>query len=380
MTRRMFLAAFPATALACAGAGHPTDDRQADARIGNAHATEDARLALLRHAIQAPSSHNTQPWLVGLDQDHTIDVYIDPHRRLPLCDPFDRQTFVSQGTFLEALALASLEHGWRPEVRLAEDEQAAAAGQVPVAHVILHQGADVSRDPLFRFISRRQTSKRIFDDRRCPDKVLQALVRAATARDTASVVIDSPAACRRIAEICAEAMRIDVASPARNTETAAWFRFSDEEARRSRDGFGLAANGTAGVAKWIAETFVLSRATAADPDGSFATGAITTTRRQAQSAAAFGVITTAANTRFHQVLAGRAYLRMQLAATALGVQTHPLSQALQEYPEMESLHGQLRTELGVPDGHVVQMLYRIGYAEPAPRTLRRDARDLVRRG
>ena len=55
----------------------------------------------------------------------------------------------------------------------------------------------------------------------------------------------------------------------------------------------------------------------------FASGAIDSARKQAGSAAAFGIIITPGNTRRHQVLAGRAYLRAQLTATALGVQMQP---------------------------------------------------------
>ena len=134
------------------------------------------------------------------------------------------------------------------------------------------------------------------------------------------------------------------------------------------------------MAKWVAETFLLSRESAADPRGRFASGAVDSTRRQAQTAAAFGIITTPGNTRFQQVCAGRAYMRTQLTATALGVQLQPFSQALQEYAEMRTLHRQLQGELGIPEGHTIQMLYRIGYADAAPHTLRRDVRDLLRRG
>ena len=134
------------------------------------------------------------------------------------------------------------------------------------------------------------------------------------------------------------------------------------------------------MAKWVAGTFLLSRESAADPRGRFASGAVDSTRRQAQTAAAFGIITTPGNTRFQQVRAGRACICTQLTATALGAQLQPFSQALQEYPEMRTLHRQLRGELGIPEGHAIQLLYRIGYADAAPHTLRRDVRDLLRRG
>ena len=52
-----------------------------------------------------------------------------------------------------------------------------------------------------------------------------------------------------------------------------------------------------------------------------------------QSTPAFMWMVSADNTRTTQIDAGRAYVRVQLAATAHGLAMHPLQQALQEYPE-----------------------------------------------
>lgn len=380
MTRRTFLCAVPAGVLAGAGCSDPVKRNSPGPRPATTGPPEDIRLTLLRHAVLAPSSHNTQPWLVALGPDRTIDLYVDTRRLLPLCDPLGRQTSVSQGTFLEVLNLAAAEYGLVSGVAIAEEESLAADGRAPIARITLTPDRAVRKDPLFRFVRNRQTSKRPFDGRRCPESVLQALVGAGSSESTAAAAFDAEATRRRLADLCTDAMRVDVSSPSRNAETAGWFRFSDEEARRSPDGFGLAASGAGGMAKWVAETFLLSRESAEDPHGRFASGAVDSARTQAQTAAGFGIITTPGNTRLQQVRAGRAYIRTQLTATALGVQLQPFSQALQEYPEMRTLHRQLRGELAIPEGHTIQMLYRIGYADAAPRTLRRDVRDLLRRG
>jgi hypothetical protein len=66
------------------------------------------------------------------------------------------------------------------------------------------------------------------------------------------------------------------------------------------------------------------------------------------------------NSRPDQIATGADWLRVNLAATAAGVAFQPLSQALQEYPEMAGLFGQVHAKLA-PDGGRVQMLARIGY-------------------
>jgi hypothetical protein len=70
---------------------------------------------------------------------------------------------------------------------------------------------------------------------------------------------------------------------------------------------------------------------------------------------AYCVITTNGNTRIDQINAWRDWLRLHLVATERGLSTQPLSQALQEYPEMAALYAQVHEILAAP-GETVQML------------------------
>jgi len=74
---------------------------------------------------------------------------------------------------------------------------------------------------------------------------------------------------------------------------------------------------------------------------------------------------TPTNTRVDQIAAGRDWVRLNLAATGLGLAMQPLSQALQEYPEMAGLYTQVHETLA-PGGGTVQMLARVGYGEAVP--------------
>jgi hypothetical protein len=86
-------------------------------------------------------------------------------------------------------------------------------------------------------------------------------------------------------------------------------------------------------------------------------------------------VTTNGNTRGHQLEAGHLYARANLLATKLGLAMHPMSQALQEYPEMAAVFAQMQAllrpvfsngitgSISTANGRV-QMLARIGYAAP----------------
>ena len=83
--------------------------------------------------------------------------------------------------------------------------------------------------------------------------------------------------------------------------------------------------------------------------------------------------------RSAEVNAGRAYMRLQLKATELGLQMHPMSQAPQEFAEMKPFYDELHTRLVGKSAHreTVQMFCRIGYCAPQQHTPRRPVQGLV---
>jgi hypothetical protein len=81
------------------------------------------------------------------------------------------------------------------------------------------------------------------------------------------------------------------------------------------------------------------------------------------SAMAYGWIMTDGNSRHDQIATGKAYVRMNLMATCIGLGFHPVSQALQEYPEMTTMYDRVNAALGARTNQRVQMLIRLGYGE-----------------
>jgi hypothetical protein len=341
---------------------------------------EDVRLRALSYAVLAPNAHNTQPWSLALPSDDEIVLYVDRTRLLPATDVPFRQAHVSQGTFLELLVIALGAMGRRADVTLFPQGEYAndALDERPVAHVRVTKDT-MAADPLFSHITARRSNKREYDPDRKPTPAQVARLVRSIAGGASLSIIEDDTARTRLTGIAADAMAAEVKDRARNEETAKWFRYSDKELEQKRDGFGLASNGKTGFTAWFAETFVLSRENSADPNGTFARGAIDMARSQAKSAPAFGVLTTASNTRTAQVLAGRAYARVALTAQSLGLSMHPMSQSLEEYPDMANVKARMEREVALSPGGTVQMLFRLGYAEAAPHTPRRNVEDMVRK-
>jgi nitroreductase len=335
-------------------------------------ASGDPRLAALAHALLAPSSHNTQPWRVALPGRDTIDVYVDPARKLPGVDPLDRQLVLSAAAFVEVCAIALGHAGFEPvAVYFPEGDAAALVGRSPVVTLRLETSGTERDARLFSAIRGRHTNRRPYEPERSIPNVDLDRIRAAASVGRAQLeFITERTARRELATACRDAMAIDVSDRARNEELATWFRFDDDELERRRDGIGLAQGGTEGFSKWVAETFLLSREAAVDPSGAFAKKSIDLTWQQASSAPAFAIITTPANERADQLDAGRSFVRAQLAATSLGIRTQPHFQLLQEYPAMTNLQRSFIAAFGTAD-RTVQMLFRLGHAAATRHSPRR---------
>ena len=334
----------------------------------------------MSYAILAANPHNKQPWIVNLTGPSSLELYVDQERLLPETDPPARQIHIGQGTFLENLQLAAEQHGYRAEIIYFPNGEYAntVVEDKPVASVTFSKDASTKWDPLFDAILARQSNKRAYTQASLGADQLASLRSTRLDTRVQLTISDDPSTKNEMSRLMIAAMRIETASKRRDAETIAMFRFNDEERRQHRDGFSVAQSGVSGFKGWVAETFFLSREAVEKDSTSFAEQAVDLTAGQAESAAAFGWMSTANNTRLDQVVTGRAYERLNLAATALGVAMHPLSQVLQEYPDMAELQQRFLSFLDMPQGHTVQMLFRLGVADRVEPSPRRSVKDLQR--
>ena len=339
---------------------------------------DDIRLSLLAYAILAPSAHNTQPWLVKLEGQDALKLYVDKKRLLPETDPPARQIHISQGTFIENLVIIAKQYGYRLELQYFPEGLYAndTIEDKPVAAVRLNHNPDIKPDPLLPSLLTRHSNKRVYDDRAVSNGTLASLRRIPLPHGMELHLSNDAEHLQQLPPMLTRAMEIEVSNHQRDLETIHMFRFNDEEIAKHRDGLSVAQTGKTGFSKWLVESFFISRAKATAPDSSFAQQSIDLTRNQAHSSQAFGWLTTRSNSRLDQVIAGQVYERLNLASDALGLAQHPMSQILEEYEDMTELKRSFYDLLQVSQGHTVQMFFRLGYAKAIPHTPRRPVRDL----
>jgi hypothetical protein len=325
----------------------------------------DIRRFALSYAVLAPNPHNRQPWLISLDGRDRLTLYCELDRRLPQTDPFDRQITIGLGAFLEILSMAAAESGYRAEIAaFPKGEPQPRLDGRPVAHVRFHKDGGAGKDPLFGYVQRRRTNRQVYDDRPVAAKVLSQT--AAAVRAERMNWTNDPARRKALSSLALAALATEMGLPRTAWETVDALRIGRAEIDRRPDGIALAGP----IIEGAYDLGLFTPTDLLDPKSSLSVQERADEREQIESSAAFAWLVTGGNGRADQVAAGRDYLRFCLAATAAGLSMQPLSQALQEYPEMAGHYREMRRELGIGGGETLQMFVRLGYGpaiEPAPR-------------
>ena len=326
----------------------------------------DPRLNVLAYAILAPNPHNMQPWRIELGPDGEFTVYCDLDRLLPETDPPARQITIGFGCFLELCRQAAAEAGLRADIdHFPDGEPSTRLDERPIARVRLVEDPTVTPDPLFAIALQRRTNRLPFDTSRPVDASTLAELETG-AVDGVDIFASADAEMvETLRTLTKDAWRIEWDTPATRRESIGVMRIGKSAV--DANPYGLSVDDR--LSSVVGLLGMMSPEALDDPSSTAYRESFNFYAGACETAMGFVWSTTPTNSRRAQLDAGRAWVRTQLLANSLGVSFHPLSQALQEFPEMEPLYARAHTLLAA-EGHTVQMLARLGYAAdvgPAPR-------------
>ncbi|MFD1686275.1 Acg family FMN-binding oxidoreductase [Halobellus litoreus] len=291
---------------------------------------------LLRYAILAPSSHNSQPWRFRVSGNE-VDIGTDESRWLDAADPTKRELYISVGCAIENLCVAAEHFEVEPRV-----EYHGETDTDTVATVTLHDDSEPSThrpSELFDAITERSTSHDLFDDRTLDTAVRDELGAVVAEDDVTLHLVDEPAVKQSMSELQAEGDRRLMDDPEYRTELGHWI--------------GLGALGSSWLVARIGQA-VVTHLDLGDREAAKNSKLI-------ESAPLVAVLTTESDDPMTQVKVGQVFERLALLATTAGVAVHPMSQTL-ERPELRTrLQGLLDSTAGVP-----QHLFRMGYTDEHP--------------
>jgi nitroreductase len=323
---------------------HPSARSDASRRLETA-----ARASLL-----APSVFNTQPWRWRIAGD-TMELYADPERRLHATDPDGRLFLLSCGTALHHARIALAAAGWTADVERLPD----AARPDLLARIRL--GRAVPPDPEAQMMAgameRRRTDRRAFGAREVPDAVLSRLRRFVEA-EGAYLHVVRPDQMPMLAVSTEHAGGAELDDPAYRAELDRW----TNRPSWSGDGVPRSTAVQPSPRRVPVRDFVPGATAGLEPGDEHDKGA------------AYVVLFGTSDQPMDLVRGGEALSALLLKATAEGLATAPLSDAV-EVSWTRQLLRDLLAGIGEP-----YLAVRLGYlqsADPLPPAPRRDPADVI---
>lgn len=309
---------------------------------------------LVRYAILAASSHNTQPWKFRLERNR-ITIFPDLSRRCPAVDPDDHHLYASLGCAAENLLQAARAAGLAGHCIFDESTSSVR---------IEFERAAPSRSPLFEAIPARQCCRADYDGRPLAGAHHTLLEEAGRGAGVAVLMLTTEQQKNQVADYVAAGNQTQFADPDWARELKSWIRFNAREAVRSGDGLYGPVMGSPDVPRWLGELFMRVAFSARRQNLKDA--------RQIGSSAAVAVFVSDVDDRRHWVEAGRCYQRFALQAAALGLRTAFINQPV----EVAALRPRFAAYLGIGRGRP-DLIVRVGHGPEMPRSLRRPVADVL---
>jgi len=313
------------------------------------------RRELVRMAVLAASSHNTQPWQFRLEE-RAIAILPDFSRRCGVVDPDDSHLFKSLGCAAENLVHAAAAQGHEAQVAFDPQEHA--------VRVALEPSAAVRAGALFDAIPHRQCTRLPYDGRPVGAEARALLEQAGSGDGVRVVLSDDPGIRDAIVDHVRQGDLAQLADPAFRRELIAWLRFNDASAIRTGDGLSGRVAGQPSLPDWLAPLllrFVLTGERQARAD-----------EAQLRTSPLIAVFVARHDTPAAWVETGRACQRFALQATALELRTAFINQPIEVRRLRSQLHGLFG--LGEENAH---LMLRVGYGRQAPFSLRRPVDEVI---
>jgi nitroreductase len=326
---------------------------------GGSVTSSAARTALesaARVSLRAPSVFNTQPWRWHI-RGEEMRLWSDPERRLGVTDAEGRLLLLSCGGALHHARMAFGAQGWQTQIDRLPDER--QPDLLATVRVVGHGPPDPLAARLAGAISRRRTDRRAFGERRVPQPVMTLLAERVEA-EGARLCRVPDARVPELAVAVEEAADVQYFSPAHRSELTRWTH------RPAWTGDGVPP----GTAVEAAHRRVPARNLLPSGSPGLLAGA------GEDEGAAYVIVYGSGSHPFDLLRAGEAMSALLLEATAQGVSTAPISEAVEVTWPRELLRRLLPDGEGEP-----YLIVRLGYADSGelpPTSPRREARETIR--
>jgi hypothetical protein len=344
---------------------------------------DDPRIRLVAHGLLSANGHNMQPWKIRLDRENPMVFYLyaDSERLTSEVDPFARQMMATQGTFLEYINIAGDELGYQtaielfPEGDYNEQNLSESMKTKPVAKIMLTKTKPKS-SPLYDFMFLPDTNRAAYQPTKLTSEQINQLENINVDAGLSMKIFQDKENMNKLNGYAMQGANIEAGVSRVMKESEIIFRANEYQKNKYRYGFSVEGQGTSGIMRHFMQGLVTlfpSMNSGKAASDMF----IQSTRTSVDSTPAYALIITKDNDRSSQVKSGMIYSKLILTAHRLGFVMQPLSQVLEEYPEMKEPYSSIHRDYA-SDGGTIQMLVRLGKPiKEVPQSMRRDVMDLI---
>jgi hypothetical protein len=321
-----------------------------------------------------------QPWKVRLDKNKNVFyLFADNQRLSQEVDTSAQQVMITQGTFLEYVRVGGNFMGYKTNIILFPDGEydegnlTKSMQDKPVAKITLSLFDSGTCTP-YEYMFQPDTNRGAYENQELTPEELQQFF-AINSSGTEKLDIFQDRKNKRILDnYVLKGAEIESGIHRISKESADIFR--KNEYNKYRYGFSVEGQGISGLKKYFVQgmltlfPFINSEKISTDMY-------MKTVQEEVNNTPAYGLIITTDNSRTEQVKSGMLYSRLVLEAHALGLAVQPMSQVIEEYPEMKEQHDKIHRDYA-QNGDTIQMFFRIGRpVQEFPRSMRRDVMELI---
>lgn len=325
----------------------------------------DPRTQIIAHGILAASGHNMQSWKFVCDaKDFTsFDMYLESNRLVKEVDPNLSQAIISQGTMYEYMVIAAQKLGYTlktdmfPDGEIPMNTSSDVINKQRIAQISL-EPEQKNESPMYVQIFKPDTSRTKYLKSKLNDFELTKLKEINTLNDVRIVYVNTGENYDKLKNYVIKAAEIESEVPRLMAESSSLFRKNEKEKNKYGYGFSFEGSGMQGLKMHVFQTLLTLFPSMNSTEAS-KQNFMTQTKLAAENNGGFILIISKNNDRISQFNSGVLYSKLQLTAASLGFAVQPLSQAIEEYPEMRDMRTNIHKDFVNP-GETIQMIFRIG--------------------
>ena len=347
---------------------------------------DDPRTQLIAHGILAANGHNMQNWKFKYDAENNLafDLYVDSNRLVREVDPKLTQTVISQGTLFEYMVIAGEQLGYKlnfqifPDGEYSEYPSNDELNSKRVAKIVLEK-TEKTDNLLYSEMFKPDTSRVAYNQESITKgniDLLKDFQENDYAKNIEFIYVNEGEKYNQLKNIIRDSVKIESGISRVMQEGVDIFRKNESEKNKFRYGFSFEGSALTGFNMHKLQVLLTLFPGMNNIDAS-KKSFIAQTEMAVDKNSGFILLSVDKNSRVNQFNIGRFYSDIQLQAHTMGLAVQPLSQPIEEYPEMKETYDKIHKTL-VGENKTILMLFRIGKpVMEVPKSMRQDVKNFT---